>query len=1175
MRVPLHLSGGRAAVQLCGLTPGQTYILLAVGATHESAVDLRMAPAASDGDAQAIAPLPGTKNAWRFTASADCTNWQIQAEGTETAADSPFFLSVQCASCPAEKSPDGILAQSTVSIQAEGFYDASTLISEVLVGNNCLDIANLNVGGYPGSRGIFSNGASSIGIADGILLCTGDVSLVNGPNSEEAASAGYGIAGYDPDLAQLTGGAQFDISTIEFDFTPSANTVQFTFVFGSEEYCQYIGTQFNDAFGFFLSGPGLTGNQNIALVPGNPPAPVSINTVNHVVNHDYYQNNNLSFYCNGLPAYNLNDCQLDGWTVPITASVAVVPCSTYHAKIAIADFGDSQNDSGVFFKAESFDANAGTVEAETEYANGQTAALEACGTNYVRFTRAGSDNSQPLPVTFSVSPASTATAGADYAALPTGVIIPAGQDELLLPVDVFVDALAEGPESIILLVDNLCACADTPVEFWIQNVAPLEVLLPDMTVCSGPVTLSPAVTGGVAPYLYDWSNTPSGSSSITPFVGVGTLQISVTVTDACGTLQVTTVKVTGVAHPVTTVSVPLCPGDSVVIDGNVYTAGPLLVQVVYPGWLCDSLVRYLISPQPQPPVQSHVVGFCAGDSVVLGGQAYYTPDTVVVHLPNAWGSCDTVATYVLKWAYPTVTQVIPLCPGSSVVIDGVAYTGPDTVVDTLPGPAGACDTILTYVLQVLPQITRNETVAFCPGDTVVIGGTAYSGPDTVSVTIPGAAGACDTLVQYALQALPYPTAFATIALCPGATTTIGGLVYGAPNTVTDTLPGLPGACDTIVTYALELLPYSTFSDTLTFCAGDSVEIGGVFYPNFGTVTDTLPGLAGACDTIVSYTLQPATPAPSTVQIGCPPSAGIEVPAGATGGVFLFDPATGLTDCICPGLAVEQNAGPASGAVFPLGASTVCYKATDHCGNSASCCFTVTVTEKEPCDVKTLGCLTWELLDIAQNAELEKTYRIRVSNACANKMAFTNIQLPDGVTAVAPLNGAIYVAPSGRSYEVRNPNLALFYSIRFNTLSDSIFGGLSDIFQYTLPAQSAPSYIHVGTRLHPRQWFEVHLNTFHCPVGSSADLSSGAAGYLRVFPNPAPGALSIDLSAWAGERVMVRVFDARGAEVLDFAVTADETPQAVSLPSIVADGMYFLEMQTQGGVRETVRFVVQR
>lgn len=173
---------------------------------------------------------------------------------------------------------------------------AQSLVSNTLVGD-CFQVSNITSSGNSDSRGRFTNGSSNIGLSSGIVLCTGAVQDLSGPNLRSNAGLGFqNNSPNDPNLAQLVSGDQYDVSTIEFDFTPTANTVMFDFVFGSEEYCEYVGSEYNDVFGFFISGPGISGTQNLAVLPSSN-LPVATNNVNYVTNSSLYINNNIDFPC--------------------------------------------------------------------------------------------------------------------------------------------------------------------------------------------------------------------------------------------------------------------------------------------------------------------------------------------------------------------------------------------------------------------------------------------------------------------------------------------------------------------------------------------------------------------------------------------------------------------------------------------------------------------------------------------------------------------------------------------------------------------------------------------------------------------------------------------------------------------------------------------------------------
>ena len=433
---------------------------------------------------------------------------------------------------------------------------------------------------------------------------------------------------------------------------------------------------------------------------------------------------------------------------------------------------------------------------------------------------------------------------------------------------------------------------------------------------------------------------------------------------------------------------------------------------------------------------------------------------------------------------------------------------------------------------------------------------------------------CDSVVTYTLSLLPQPTQTESIAFCPGASVSIGGNAYTQAGTVIDTIPGLTG-CDTIITYKLSLLPLLTRAEAVEFCAGETVSIGGQGYTQPGTVVDTLPGLTG-CDTIVTYTLQYRSAPNAGLSIDCPEDIFLASGAGLGAIPVQYAEPTAGGDCPCPDIVLVRTEGPASGAPFPVGTTRVCYRADDACGNSATCCFFVTVREPLPCDVKQIGCMRYELLGITQNSAGERTYRIRATNSCPNPMTYTVIQLPDGVTAVRPASNSTFNAsPDGRPYEVRNPNFTPFYSIRFKSTTDSLANNVSSIFTYTLPQQSAPDNIHVSSRLEPQLFVEAYLNTFYCPVLPEAPTPSRAATALRVFPNPTSGTLYADLSHWTGEALRLRVFDSQGRQVLEHRLTAAAAPQRVGLPEQLPAGLYFLEALPGNGGRETASFVIER
>jgi len=214
-----------------------------------------------------------------------------------------------------------------------------------------VSFSNVTYQGTGGSAGTFSGGIPIVGFNSGIILSTGSASGVGG-SSGVTSSTCNNLTG-DPDLALLSGNPVsdlYDATALSFDFTPSFNNITFQYVFASEEYNMYVGSSYNDVFGFFLNGV------NVALIPGTS-TNVSINTVNDCVNPTYFIDNVGSPQGGGCPvvkpAAGLATA-MNGLTTVLTVSAPVVAGTTYHIKLAIADVGDCRNDSNVFIKANSF-----------------------------------------------------------------------------------------------------------------------------------------------------------------------------------------------------------------------------------------------------------------------------------------------------------------------------------------------------------------------------------------------------------------------------------------------------------------------------------------------------------------------------------------------------------------------------------------------------------------------------------------------------------------------------------------------------------------------------------------------------------------------------------------------------------------------------------------------------
>ncbi len=356
------------------------------------------------------------------------------------------------------------------------------LVENVLVGEG-VTVSSVKFNGSvvntpQDGSGSFTNGAATnLGLDAGVILSSGLAPNLAGPASYFGSDQ-LGT-GSDPDLLAITtpGNTIQDKSILEFDFIPTGDSLRFNFVFGSEEYPGFnCSPNYNDVFGFFLSGPGINGpytNQaiNIALVPGTT-LPVGIQNIHGPggscgpANAQYYVDN-----ANGT------SISLNGFTTVLRAEAAVTCGVTYHIKLAIGDAGDDNYNSAVFLQAGSFQSNVLPTISASSLVDGTTA--EGCtGTNFIIHRPANADSTLAVHFYFT----GTATPGVDYEIPSSPVYITAGQSSVEVPFLAIDDGIAEGIETAIMNVFMVNNCGDTitnstvlvivdypPIEFHTTN----------------------------------------------------------------------------------------------------------------------------------------------------------------------------------------------------------------------------------------------------------------------------------------------------------------------------------------------------------------------------------------------------------------------------------------------------------------------------------------------------------------------------------------------------------------------------------------------------------------------------------------------------------------------------------------------------------------------------------
>ncbi|MCB0762762.1 MAG: choice-of-anchor L domain-containing protein, partial [Flavobacteriales bacterium] len=436
-------------------------------------------------------------------------------------------------------------------IEVSQDYTIEQYVNDILLGTG-VEAVNITYQGSEIQIGYLTGAeGTNFPISQGLILSSEHARNSEIAFPDEFIPFGEGVSG-DADLLTIANsvppligqnfnvGSVNDLCILEFDFIATGDTVSFNYSFGSDEYLEWVNSSYNDIFGFFLSGPGIVGpygspagfpdgSVNIAGVPlADPPLPITISSVNDVLNSAYYIDN-----------VGNADIALDGYTTKLVASHPVICGEMYHIKLAVGDGSDTALESVVVLEAGSFSSNAvvqidlsidvGGPEANTLY--------EDCGQAVLTFTRPEVsilEIEEMVIITYE----GDAINGIDYTLLPDTVLFESGVESVSFDVSAIVDGIAEGPELVHFNILNLAACngagAVSTFDFYISDFPdPLVVEGYDTDLCVGDVlTLEPIITGGYGNFVYDWSTAETTATiDVSPAL---TTEYFLTVSDTCG-----------------------------------------------------------------------------------------------------------------------------------------------------------------------------------------------------------------------------------------------------------------------------------------------------------------------------------------------------------------------------------------------------------------------------------------------------------------------------------------------------------------------------------------------------------------------------------------------------------------------------------------------------------------
>ncbi len=625
-------------------------------------------------------------------------------------------------------------------------YTNQQLVEDVFLNSTCASVTNVTYStgttfGSTNGIGYFNKNGSSFPFEDGIVLTSGNALNAPGPNTNTLGDGTNGWPG-DTDLENIilaaTGNAMNSLNAtkLEFDFIPLTNSINFNFVFASEEYGTFQ-CNYSDAFAFLLTDIAAGTTTNLAVIP-NTTTPVSVVTIRDnqyngncdSVNPEYFGD----YYGFGSPLDPLGSpTDFNGTTIPMSATSTVIPGHQYHIKLVIADRLDTIYDSAVFLEGGSL--NIGNINLGTDFLQATNNAL-CTGENYTiqsgldpaTYTFSWTYNGNPVPN--ETGPNLTVTAPGTYGISAQYINTTcAATDTLTIE---YYDPIVPGtPNNLIQCSDNGFAQFDLSQ----NNAASLGTLNPaNYTVTYYENSADANAPANALPNLYTNTSNPQ-----TIYVRIQDN------TSGCFAVSTFQLIVTSQVLTPTFTNFTICSGDtaSLPLVSNNGISGTWT-----PAFDTTQTATYTFTPAPnqcssngtitvtvnQPtPSTFNSIAICLGGAVpslpatsLEGFTGTWSPSTIdntqaatYSFTPNA-GQCaaNGTLTVTLNPQNPTTFNPISICSGGAVpalpLTSLEGYTGTwspatinntQTVTYTFTPTAGQCAATGTLTITPTPNVT--------------------------------------------------------------------------------------------------------------------------------------------------------------------------------------------------------------------------------------------------------------------------------------------------------------------------------------------------------------------------------------------------------------------------------------------------------------------------------------
>lgn len=586
-----------------------------------------------------------------------------------------------------------------------------------------INSSNVSFIGNAEQIGLYDASNTNSGLGIGIILSTGDSRLMsdqsgNNFDGHTLGGANWGVS--DPDLELMTGSNFNDALVLEFDFTSCGDSIYIEYFFASEEYNENVCALNTDAFGIFLSGPGINGpysNNAVNISTHADGSPYGINTINNSncgsngtisncenISSNWNLNSNL-FQDNSALSSDPDNVEYDGFTNLLVSKYKLQCGHSYHIKIAIADAEDYERDSALLFKASGFGSEMElNLEESLSICEGGAVELNLNNSligDFVWSPITGLDDP------FSSNPQASPTSDQWY-------FLSYSESGAVFTDSIFVEVIpAHNYQNITSICDGTAVTVGTSMYTnpgiytdTLSNIFGCDSIVIS-TIDSGNSFISETETLDCVTYNPE-SNQDELNSTITydyqgqTVNGCDSIHYTLTHVDFQYTFQN---------------EYEFCQGGTVTVGNNVYSEAGTYIDVFQTSAGCDSTIISEISLLSTFVTPYHYE-ICPSDQIEFDGHVFSSEGQhEVVYSTNT--GCDSIIQINIDFFQTEWDQAFEICFGSSVQIGQNIYYDEGTYTDVLTASTG-CDSILhTSIAYLQPPLLPPDS-AICEGQSMFL-----------------------------------------------------------------------------------------------------------------------------------------------------------------------------------------------------------------------------------------------------------------------------------------------------------------------------------------------------------------------------------------------------------------------------------------------------------------------